>query len=85
MSKVSDYNKLFVDLQKDCDAKNVLNAFSHISLDELIELNFLLDRLIIFCENVDQEELEDCECGDKVLKLYQLADTLFTRTSRNED
>ena len=34
-----------------------------------------MDRLLIFCENIDSEELEDYECGDKVLELYKLADT----------
>lgn len=85
MSKVSNYNELFADLQKNCNEENVFNAFSYISLDELKELNFLLDRLIIFCDNIDEEELEDYECGTEVLKLGQLADALFTRTSRNED
>ena len=77
--KTKDYNELFADLQKACDEENVLNAFAYISLGELENLNYLLDRLIIFCENVDQEELEDCECGDKVLELYKLADTLFIK------
>lgn len=85
MNEVNDYNGLFDCLQKICNEENVPNAFGYISLEELVELNYLLDRLIVFCENVDQEEIEDCECGDKVLKLYLLADALFTRTSRNSD
>ncbi len=79
MSKNVDYNKLFDELQKDCTRENCCNAFANITLDELVELNYLLDRLLIFCENIDTEELEDYECGDKVLKLYKLADTLFAR------
>lgn len=79
MSKSVDYNELFNDLQKDCTAENCCNAFANITLGELIELNYLLDRLLIFCENIDTEELEDYECGDKVLELYKLADTLFSR------
>lgn len=78
MSKVN-YNELFLALQKDCNAKNCSNAFTNITLEELIELNYLLDRLLIFCENIVTEELEDYECGDKVLKLYKLVDTLFSR------
>ncbi len=66
-------------MQKACDRENCCNAFANIALDELVELNYLLDRLLIFCENIDTEELEDYECGDKVLKLYKLADTLFAR------
>ena len=79
MSKSVDYNELFAELQKNCNVENCCNAFANITLEELIELNYLLDRLLIFCENVDTEELEDCECGDKILKLYKLADTLFSR------
>ena len=79
MSKSVDYNELFARLQNDCNRENNCNAFANITLQELIELNYLLDRLIIFCENIDVEELEDYECGDKVLKLYKLADTLFSR------
>ena len=30
-------------------------------------------------ENIDSEELEDYECGDKVLELYKLVDILFDR------
>lgn len=79
MSKNIDYNKLFDELQKDCIRENCCNAFANIGLDELIELNYLLDRLLIFCENIDTEELEDYEYGDKVLSLYKLVDTLFSR------
>ena len=79
MSKNVDYNKLFDELQKDCVSKNCCNAFANITLDELVELTYLLDRLLIFCENIDIEELEDYECGDKVLRLYKLVDTLFSR------
>lgn len=79
MSKSADYNKLFFELQKDCNNNNCCNAFADITLGELIKLNHLLDRLLIFCENIDSEELEDYECGDKVYELYKLADTLFSR------
>lgn len=79
MNKSVDYNDLFTKLQEDCDEENCCNAFADITLEELIELNYLLDRLTVFCENIDTEELEDFECGDKVLKLYNLADTLFSR------
>lgn len=79
MSKTNDYNELFAELQKDCESKNCCNAFADIALEELIELNYLLDRLLIFRENIDTEELEDYECGDKILALYRLADTLFSR------
>lgn len=79
MSGNVDYNKLFAELQKDCTRENCCNAFANITLWELKELNYLLDRLLIFCENIDTEELEDYECGDKVLKLYRLADALFSR------
>lgn len=72
-----DYNDLFAELQEDCDRENCCNAFAYITLGELIEMNFLLDRLILFCEDI--EDLEDFECGDKVLKLCKLADTLFSR------
>lgn len=74
-----DYNKLFDELQKHCTMENCCNAFADITLEELKELNYLLDRLLIFCENIDTEELEDFECGDKILELYRLADTLFSR------
>ena len=73
------YDEMFKELQKHCDRENCCNAFSNITLEELIELNYLLDRVLLFCENIDSEELEDFECGDKVLKLYELADTLFSR------
>ena len=79
MNKINDYNDLFAELQKECDFRNCSNAFANITLGELIELNELLDRLLIFCENIDIEELEDYECGDKVYKLYVLADTLFSK------
>ena len=79
MDKVSDYNALFAELQKACDRSNCCNAFANITLGELKELNYLLDRLLIFCENIDSEELEEYECGDKILELYRLADTLFDR------
>lgn len=79
MSKTVDYNELFHKLQKDCVENNCCNAFANITFYELIELNYLLDRLLIFCENIDTEELEDYECGDEILKLYKLVDTLFDR------
>ena len=79
MSKNVDYNELFDELQKTCCRENCCNVFANITLGELVELNYLLDRLLIFCENIDTEELEDYECGDKVLELYKLADTLFDR------
>ena len=79
MSKSVDYNELFTALQKDCNAKNCCNAFANITLADMIELNYLLDRLLIFCENIETEELENYECGDKILELYKLADTLFDR------
>lgn len=81
---MNDYNELFKKLQKACEYKNCCNAFKYITLEELDELNYLLDRLLIFCENIDREELEDYECGAEVFKLYQLADTLFDR-DLNED
>ena len=79
MSENVNYNKLFTELQRDCNRRYCCNAFANITLEELIELNYLLDRLLLFCKNIDTEELEDYECGDKVLKLYKLADTLFSR------
>lgn len=79
MSKSVDYNELFAELQKNCNAENCCNAFASITLGELVELNYLLDRLLIFCENIDTEELEDYECGDKVFELYKLTDMLFSR------
>lgn len=83
MSESVDYNKLFAELQKDCDLKNCDNAFACITLEELIELNYLLDRLLIFCENIDTEELENYECGDKIIHLYELADTLFLKSMKD--
>lgn len=79
MNEVINYNELFNKLQKDCDAKNCCNAFKYITLDDLIDLNHLLDRVIIFCENTTEEELDQYECGHEIYKLYDLADTLFTR------
>lgn len=77
--EVSDYNELFRDLQELCDSKNVCNLFRYINLYELEELNHLLDRLLLFVENINADELEDFECGNDVFKLYQLADMLFAR------
>lgn len=79
MAKVKDYNELFYDFRKLCEENNVCNAFNCITLEELEKLNYLLDRLILFHENTDLEELEDYECGDKVIELAELADMLFTR------
>jgi hypothetical protein len=67
-----------------CDENNVCNAFNCISLYELDELNRLFDRLIIFCENIDEEELEDYECGGDILRLYKLIITLFDRDMERE-
>lgn len=78
-TEVSDYNELFKGLQKLCDSKNAGNLFRYINLYELEELNYLLDRLLLFVENIDTDELEDFECGNDILKLYQLADKLFKR------
>lgn len=74
-----DYNKLFSELQKDCVVNNCCNAFANITLGELKELNYLLDRLLVFYENIDYDALEDYECGDEIHKLYLLVDTLFSR------
>ena len=82
---MKDYNELFENLQNNCDEQNVINAFSDITLGELEDLNYLLDRLIVFCENIDEEELEDFECGNEMIKLYKLANTLFTRSCRNQE
>lgn len=81
VDKIEDinYNELFKELQKSCERENCCNAFRYISLGELEELNNLLDRLLLFCENIKREELEDYEFGNKVFELYELADTLFSR------
>ena len=81
MSKVSDYNELFADLQEDCDENDMCNAFSCISLGELIELNNLLDRVIVFCDNADEDEVDD----SNIFKLGRLADALFTKDLRKDD
>ena len=78
-TKENKYNYMFAELQKQCERENCCNAFRHITLDELIELNYYLDRLIVFCENLDPEYLEDLECGDKILDFYRLANNLFDR------
>ena len=79
-NKMNNYNQLFADLQDSCNKENCCNAFSNITLEELKELNHLLDRLIIFCENIDfEEELAGHECSEEVFELYKLADELFTR------
>ncbi len=79
MEKVDYYNELFSQLQSWCKNNNCCNAFAFISLQEIIELNYLLDRLLIFVENIDKDELEDFECGNEVLKLYRLVDTLMEK------
>lgn len=79
MSELKNYNELFAKLQKHCEWKNCGNAFSNITLEELIDLNHLLDRLLVYCDNVDQDELEDSICGDDVLNLCRLVDTLFDK------
>ena len=84
MSKTNDYNELFTDFQKKCDAENVCNVFSCITLNELEKLNYLLDRVVLFCDNVDEDEVEDLECGEYILELGKLADTLFTKDLRKE-
>lgn len=76
---VVDYDKLFSDLQEACDFENVCNAFRCISLDELEQLNYFLDRLILFRDNNDEDEVEVMEFGDYVLKLAKLADALFLK------
>ncbi len=81
MEKVNDYNELFADLQENCDENDYCNAFSCISLNELIELNSLLDRLIVFCDNVDEDEIDD----PNIFKLAKLADSLFTKDLRKDD
>lgn len=83
-NKVNDYNELFHQLQLSCQENNCFNAFRCISFDELQELNYLLDRFLVFCENIDLEELDDYESGDDVHKLYKLVDTLFIKDDRLE-
>ena len=73
-----DYSELFAGLQKECSRKDSCNAFSQITLEELISLNELLDRFIIFCENFD-EEFDEFECGAEMLELYKLTKALFNR------
>lgn len=73
-----DYNKIFVELQKDCEEKGYCNAFYQIHLADLIDLNYLLDRFLVFCDEVGKEELEDYgQCGDEILELRKLVITLF--------
>lgn len=81
MDKCIDYNALFAEVQKKCSAKDWCNAFANITLDEAMELNYLLDRLLLFVENIGIEafENEEFEFSDEILKLYRLADELFTR------
>ena len=73
------YNYMFIELQKHCERENCCNAFRHITLYELIKLNYYLDRLLVFCENLDPEYLEDLECGDKIFDFYRLVNNLFDR------
>lgn len=74
-----NYNGLFERLQKHCTVTKKCNAFAYITFDELIELNDLLDRLNVYCDNVDREQIENQECGDCILELDKLVDTLITR------
>lgn len=85
LKNAHDFNHLFAELEKDCKEKEVCNAFEYITLGELIDLNELMDRVIVFAENADEEELEDMECGYEILKLYRLVDRLFTRYIEQDD
>lgn len=78
MGETKNYNELFAELQKECDRKQYGNAFSRITLEELIDLNGLLDRVMVFCENFD-EDFDEFECGAEMLDLYRLVKTLFDK------
>ena len=80
-----DYNKLFKRLKDNCVADNSCNAFSHITYDELVELNNYLDEFTIFVENMDEEELLDCEYGSEMLSFYELAKKLFDKDLDDRD
>lgn len=75
---VYDYNKVFRSLDEDCKTQNICNAFHNITYADLMELNDLLDKVILFCDNISEEELEEVE-GYDILKLSKLVDQLFTK------
>lgn len=77
--ETNNYNDLFNQFEKNCERENIPNAFRYIQYYELEELNNLLDKVILFVDNIDSDELEDYECGDDIIKLYELAQTLFDR------
>ena len=73
-----DYNAIMQDFEALCEEKGCCNAFKYASVADLEQLNYLLDRVLLFCEE-NEETLEDLEFGDKILELAQLADALFTK------
>ena len=74
-----DYNKLFKNLENYCKGNNSCNAFSCITYNELIDLNDYLYQFLNFVENMDEEELLDCECGNEILRFYNLVEKLFNK------
>lgn len=72
------YDELYQELEKDCLEEDVLNVFSYMTLGEMKKMNFLLDRLMLFCQE-NETEIEDLDMGEYILELGKLAETLFNR------
>ena len=78
-NQLYDYNKVFRDFDEECERQGICNAFHNISFADLLELNELLDKVLLFCDNVSEDELEDIE-GYDILKLRKLVDSLFSNS-----
>ena len=72
------YDELYEKFEKMCVEEGVPNVFPYMSLADMEKMNFLLDRLMLFCQE-NEEELEELYFSEYVFELGNLAETLFDR------
>lgn len=64
--------------------KGALNLFGNIEINDLRQLNHLLDRFLVFMDELDyylndDNEIEDCQCGAEMMELKELVSNLYFR------
>lgn len=79
ITPTKDYNELFNRFNQYCVENSYPNAFLCLDFYDLDYLNRLFDRLLVFFDNINEEEIEDLD-GEEVIKLRDLIYDLFDRS-----
>lgn len=84
MESRDDYNEILNAFAAECQEEGSLNLFGNIEINDLRQLNHLLDRFLVFMDELDyylndDNEIEDCQCGAEMMELKELVSNLYFR------